>query len=243
MTGAEEIAVLMVGALLAAGVAGAAGFGDALVASAVWTHAFSPTEAAALVVATGLVIHAVSLAHLGQRLEPRRLAPFVAGGLVGVPLGVVALGRIDPEPYRLTIGALLIAYAALMLILGARRREVRAGGAPLDGGVGAVGGVLGGFAGLSGFLPTIWCGLRGWPRDVQRAVYQPYIALMHLTALAWLAGAGHVDGAFAARLAWCVPAVIAGTWIGHRLYRRIDERAFRRLVLGLLAAAGASLVL
>ena len=30
------------------------------------------------------------------------------------------------------------------------------------------GGVLGGFAGLSGVLPTIWSGLRAWPKARQR---------------------------------------------------------------------------
>ena len=28
--------------------------------------------------------------------------------------------------------------------------------------------------GLSGALPTIWCGLKGWGKDAQRAVFQPF---------------------------------------------------------------------
>ena len=45
------------------------------------------------------------------------------------------------------------------------------------------GGVLGGFAGLSGVLPTIWSGLRAWPKARQRGTYQPYVLTMHGLAL------------------------------------------------------------
>src|SRR5216684_4203861 len=50
---------------------------------------------------------------------------------------------------------------------------VKAGGAAADAGVGFLNGVFGGITGLAGILVTIWCGLRGWPKDVQRAVFQP----------------------------------------------------------------------
>ena len=50
---------------------------------------------------------------------------------------------------------------------------VRSGGAALDTGVGFLNGVLGGATGFAGILVTIWSGLRGWPKDVQRTVFQP----------------------------------------------------------------------
>ena len=48
---------------------------------------------------------------------------------------------------------------------------VKSGGAAADAGVGFLNGVLGGITGLAGILVTIWCGLRGWPKDVQRTVF------------------------------------------------------------------------
>ena len=48
------------------------------------------------------------------------------------------------------------------------------------------GGALGGVAGLSGPLPTIWCGLRGWSADTQRGVYQPFnLAILGLVLCAY----------------------------------------------------------
>ena len=103
--------------------------------------------------------------------------------------------------------------------------------------------MLGGFAGLSGVLPTLWTGLRGWPKDRQRGVYQPFIWLMHALTLANLALAGLLTTATGWRLLWCLPAIAAGSWLGLKLYHRLDERRFRRAVLALLLASGVTLVL
>jgi len=45
------------------------------------------------------------------------------------------------------------------------------------------------------------------------------------------------------RLLWCLPEIAAGSWLGLKLYHRLDERRFRRAVLALLLASGVALVL
>ena len=39
-----------------------------------------------------------------------------------------------------------------------------------------------------------------------------------------------------------LPALLAGTWLGLKLYGRIDEATFRKIVLGLLLTSGVLLV-
>jgi uncharacterized protein len=39
-----------------------------------------------------------------------------------------------------------------------------------------------------------------------------------------------------------LPILLAGTWLGLRLYGRVDEAGFRKLVLGLLLASGVALI-
>ena len=62
--------------------------------------------------------------------------------------------------------------------------------APAHAGVGFLNGVFAGLSGLSGVLVTIWCQLRGWPRDQQRAVFQPAAVATFLMTGAWAGGAG-----------------------------------------------------
>ena len=40
-----------------------------------------------------------------------------------------------------------------------------------------------------------------------------------------------------------LPVLLAGTWVGLRLYTRLDEAGFRRAVLGLLLISGLGLVM
>jgi uncharacterized membrane protein YfcA len=102
---------------------------------------------------------------------------------------------------------------------------------------------MGGIAGLSGPLPTLWCGLRGWSKDAQRGVYQPY----NLGVLGFTLGVYAVQGVVTARVLElaliCLPMTLLGVWLGLRSYGRLDERQFRNLVLWLLLASGAVLTM
>jgi uncharacterized membrane protein YfcA len=44
-------------------------------------------------------------------------------------------------------------------------------------------------------------------------------------------------------LAVTLPTMFVASWIGSRLYYRISDRAFSRIILGFLAAAGVILVI
>jgi uncharacterized membrane protein YfcA len=128
---------------------------------------------------------------------------------------------------------------AIEPILAARELPVIAwGGRAADGAVGLLGGVMGGVAGLSGPLPTLWCGLRGWSKDAQRGVYQPY----NLGVLGFTLGVYAVQGVVTARVLEltmiCLPMTLLGVWLGLRSYGRLDDRQFRALVLWLLLASG-----
>lgn len=237
-----EIAIILAGAFAAAFVAGAAGFGDALIAAAIWLQFFAPADAVPLIVACFFAMHVVMLALMRKRLDFRYFWPFLIGGAIGVPIGAQLLKIIEPGTFKLVAGAGLVVYGSVMLML-ANLPVITRGGRALDGVIGWVGGVLGGFAGLSGFIPAIWCTQRGWPREQARGVTQPYILAMHGMALGWLAVGGLVTSATTNRFLIALPAIALGAWIGVRLYGHFNDKRFRQCVLALLIAAGALLLL
>src|SRR5262249_41689947 len=111
-----------------------------------------------------------------------------------------------------------------------------------DGGVGSLNGILGGLPGLAGILTTVWCGLRGWPKDEQRAIFQPIgVAIFAMSGL-WLG----ISGAISTDTIWFfvigLPALLAVTWLGLRLYGHLDEAGFLKLLLVLLLVSGLALV-
>ncbi|MEQ8506421.1 MAG: sulfite exporter TauE/SafE family protein [Rhodospirillales bacterium] len=233
--------VVIFGAFMAAFVAGSSGFGDALVAAAIWLHVLPPVEAAPLIISTGIVLHVFLLLRLRRQLDFRRLLPFLSLGVVGVPIGTWLLQHLPAEPFKLAVGALLILYGGGLLIV-SNPPTVKRGGRGLDAAAGGIGGVLGGMAGLSGIVPAVWSGLRGWPREQARGVTQPFILIMHSLSLAAMAYAGLITPQLTQNFLYALPALVVGGLIGIGCYTRLNEERFRRIVLAILATAGVSLI-
>jgi hypothetical protein len=102
--------------------------------------------------------------------------------------------------------------------------------------------MLGGLTGLGGIVSTISCQWRGWPKDVQRAVFQPVLFVAFVVISMSQAVAGTVTKDTLMLYALGVPFMIAGLWSGFRLFGTIDDETFRKSVLGLLLFAGLSLI-
>jgi uncharacterized protein len=80
--------------------------------------------------------------------------------------------------------------------------------------VGLLNGILGGATGLAGIAVTIWCGLRGWPKDVQRTVFQPVGVSVFAMSAVTLGASGALDSdtlrLFAIGCRFCSPALGSG---------------------------------
>jgi uncharacterized protein len=111
-----------------------------------------------------------------------------------------------------------------------------------DGVVGLLSGAFGSSTGLAGVPVIVWASLRRWSKDEQRAVFQPVVVAVFMMTLIWLGGTGVVT-AETVRLFWIgLPAVLIGTWLGLKLYGKLDEAAFRLVVLVLLLVSGLTLL-
>jgi uncharacterized protein len=233
--------VILAGALLGGFVSGLAGFGTGLVAMGVWLQVLPPAVAASLVAICSVVSQIQTIRTVWHAIDFRRLWPMLAAGVLGVPLGVRLLADVDPGTFRLAVGALLVAFTGVML-LGGSRLVVRRGGAWADIVVGLGGGVLGGLAGLSGALPTMWATLRGWGKDRKRGVFQAFNLTVLASALVAQAAVGLIGASVLHAAIWALPGTLGGAWLGTHAYRRLSDHHFDRLVLGLLAASGVVLL-
>jgi uncharacterized membrane protein YfcA len=120
-------------------------------------------------------------------------------------------------------------------------KPVKAGVAA-DVGVGFLNGLVSGMTGLPGIIVTIWCQLRGLPKDVQRTVFQPTILLTLLINIASLAFAGAITVPTLKLYALGLPFMAVGAWCGLRLYGHLDDAAFRKIILVLLLVSGITLI-
>lgn len=236
------LAFVVGGALIAGFTTGFAGFGTGLVASGFWFHVLPAAAVPPLVALASVAGQVVGLVTVRNAFDWKRTLPFLAGGAIGIPLGVAALAAVPPFWLKTSAGALLVVYSLYQLLVRRRREIGDWGGHWADGMIGIGGGFLGGFAGLSAPLPVMWLQLRGGPTDSQRAIYQPFNLIVLALASAGMA----LDGQITAPVWWmalvCLPMTLGGAWIGARLYGAVSPRTFQRLVLCLLLASGGILL-
>ncbi|MSP66951.1 MAG: sulfite exporter TauE/SafE family protein [Alphaproteobacteria bacterium] len=232
-----DLVVFLVGTFSAAFVTGLAGFAFGMVAAGIWLHVLTPLQTTTLVLAYALLVQGYAVWKLRSTINLRRLLPFVIGSAIGIPGGIAALKLVPATYLRTGVGVLLILHSVYSL-LRPKLPEIKQAGSAGDAGVGFLNGLLGGSTGLGGILPTIWCGLRGWTRDEQRAVFQPTAVATFLMSLLAIGGVGLVAPDAVRLFLLGVPALIAGTLLGWALYGKLDDASFRKIVLVLLLVSG-----
>jgi len=237
-----EIPLFLFATFAGALVAGLSGFAFGLIAASIWLYIVDPVQTATLIIAFGLIVQGYSVWKLRGALDWRKLWPFVLSAALGVPAGVTILTWANPAHVRAGVGAFLVLYSLYALFRPAIA-PIKAGGAVADAGIGFLNGVLGGMTGLAGILVTLWCGLRGWPKDVQRTVFQPVAVAIFLMSALWMGARGAITADTIKLFLIGLPALLAGTWLGSQLFGRLNEAAFRRVVLALLLASGAVLMI
>jgi uncharacterized protein len=199
-------------------------------------------EAVRIMMIASIGIQAYSVAGLSHAIRWSRCVPFMLGGIAALPIGVhlLLLLNVQAQCYALVMGAALVAYGLFMLVR--RPGSIKPGDYPVaDALIGALGGITGPLAALPAVGVTIWCGMRGWDKVTQRAVYQPYILVMQVVALCALSLAPQHPSLDPALFVYALPG-LAGAVIGLRIFRRLSDLQFQQMVNLALVVSGIALV-
>ena len=234
---------LTVAAFAGALVSGLAGFAFSAVAGAILLHFFPPLEAVPLMMACSIASQGANLFLLRKTMQWKGSLVFIVGGVIGIPIAVYLLQNADTRMFRLGFGLFVALYATYALF----RPKIASPQLIENHGrnalVGFGGGLVGGLTAMPGALPTIWCDIHGVPKQQQRGLVQPFIAAMQLFALALMLSHNSVSSKVLVDFAICVPALAAGTAAGIILFGRVNELAFKRIILSVLLFSGLCLVI
>jgi uncharacterized membrane protein YfcA len=222
-----------------------AGFAFSAICGAILFHLFDdPLKVVQIMMICSVGGQALMVWSLRRDIAWPALLVFVAGAAAGLPLGLYILMTCKPVLYIHIVGGLLVIYAALMIF----RRPVvlRRQHALLDMVAGFLGGVTGGAAAFPGASVTIWCGLKGWSKERQRGVYQPFILIVQLIAIAAIAAVGqprfaHHSFDFSGVL--YLPAMLLGSSLGFACFKWLNDRQFALAVNLLLVVSGVSFLI
>src|SRR5712664_1595832 len=219
------IFLLLAGALAGGFVTGLAGFGTALMALGIWLYVLPPSTAVPLALVCSIVAQTSTLPSFWRSFDFKLVWPFLIGGLAGVPLGTMLVAHADPRVFKLSVGVLLLVFPTA-LYFNRRPIALSFGGRVADATIGFAGGILGGLAGLSGPLPTLWASVRGWGKDERRGIFQTFNWTILTAALCLQTGAGLVTPDIARFALFALPGTILGSWLGARTYRALSDKNF-----------------
>ena len=83
--------------------------------------------------------------------------------------------------------------------------------------------------------------MRGWNKDEQRAVFQPVMLAAIVMTVISLTASGSITGKRSNYICWDCPRFWPGSGSDFKLYGKLDDAAFRKVVLLLLLVAGFAL--
>jgi uncharacterized membrane protein YfcA len=234
---AAGAAIVLTGALAQ----GFLGFGFAIVAMIGLTLSRDLLHAAGVVNLTGILVAGSVLLALRREVLWRPALRMVPGVLVGVVLGVSALGSLDRDFMVRALGVTIIAISLWNLRAAAsvQRKE-----APLwDGVTGLIGGFLGGAFNTGG--PAIVAHLyrRPDPPQAVKATNQLIFLTMGLMRLPTASAKGQMTSSIWIEAGVMAPFVLVGLFAGIRLGRQISPAHFQRVSWLALGAIGSVLVI
>ena len=223
----------------------AAGFGAVLIAMPML--AFILPVSTAVAVTTALT--AITSVHLISR-EWRRVAwwhfaVMTFYSTIGIGLGYYFINLHDEHALRRGLGGFLILYALYAWttagaspVFPARWRRA------LAAGTGVAGGLLGTLFGAGvGPIYVIYFNALRMEREVFRVTMSSVVLLGGVARIAGYARLGFYETSSVLLIAIGLPLVLAGSWLGDRVIRRLDPRMFGRLVGGLIFLSGLALLL
>jgi len=233
--------IVAMGALAGGFVSGLVGFGTALTVLPIWLLSIQPTVAAPLAVICALVAQVLNLPFVWRSILWRILTPFLMAAFIGIPVGTFLLRYVSIDVFRLTIGFLLFFYSSVMLAK--RSSQWTINGSRIGNlVVGFSGGVLGGIAGLSGILPTIWITLHRWDKATKRGFFQGYNLVVLGVSVVFLWLAQYITVEVLNLLLVALPGTLVGAWLGRKTYANLNDDRFDLAILFVLLFSGLSLI-
>jgi uncharacterized membrane protein YfcA len=237
---AEILAAAIAIAFLAAACQSLTAFGFALVMVPLLSLAWEVKPAVVTSTVLGTLVLLPLLYEVRGHIRARRVVPMFMGSLVGIPVGVIVLERIDATALEVVVATVVIV-AALLVYLSPEvpfKRSLP----PLSFLVGSLSGALRAATSMGG--PPVVLYTLSFEREVERfrATLLAFFLPASLVTIAGLAIAGQISGDVLIASAVGLPAAVLGSLAGRWARVLVSEAVFRLVVLGVLFASSGAVL-
>ena len=234
-----ELAAAAVVAVVASFISGFAGFGLNLVMTPILALLFSPIEAIPVITVLGLVNVVRMLGGTWRHMDKREVVIMGLTSILTVPLGAWILSNVDAGLMKRVIAGVVLVFT-LILLLGWRYHGPR--NTATHAGVGLLSGVLNSGVGIGGPPVVLYQLARGGDPSVGRANLVGFFAILALVTIVAFLFSGALDVTAGIRSGLLAPFVLAGTWMGMKMFHPRSAPFYRRIVLGFLLCVSVMIV-
>src|SRR5512146_706705 len=213
---------------------GITGFGQGLIAAPVAFVLFDKSTALTMLVVAGIILNWYLAATVKARLHLKTLYILLAGGVLGLPVGLMIARAISLSALQLAVGSISIVSASVLLLYKVRLRRRPA----YSLAAGFASGILQTSTALSGPPVILLLAEENTAKQTMRKLLPAYFLIMGVVAAGMfvpadlLSGKGIIIGLIAA------PLVIYGGYVGNNETRKIHQKFYRLLVMCAVLATG-----
>ena len=237
--------IFILGAICAGFIQGLTGFAFGLVAMSFWAWVLPAQFCAPLVVIasfSGHILASFAEPHHSSSFGYQIVLPYLIAGVIGLPLGIYLLDFIQQDLFRLGLGLFLCIWSPLML-LQPQFSYFKQLGSRSDSLIGFAAGILGGIGGLSGALPSVWMMLKQLPKAQQRYISRHFNFALQIFTLIGYAYSGHLQQVSWLHAVILIVSIAIPAMLGAKLFYKISEQQFKKILLCLLFCSGMLLLL
>lgn len=229
-----DILIFALVILVASYFQGITGFGQGLIAAPVAFVLFDKRTALTILIVAGIILNWYLVATIKARLHLKTLYILLAGGALGLPIGLIVARSVSLSTLQLAVGSVSVASVLALLFYKVRlhRRPAYSLAA------GFASGILQTSTALSGPPVILLLAEENTAKQTMRKLLPAYFLIMGLVAAilfipAGLLGSrGIIIGLIAA------PLVIYGGYVGNDETRKIHQKFYRLLVMCSVLATG-----
>jgi uncharacterized membrane protein YfcA len=235
----SSLIVTMAGVFAAAVLRGFTGFGFGIAAVPLLSLTLPPARVVPLVVTLQLVVGVAGLRSAVHECDWPAVRLLSPGLVIGVPVGLLILTTLPPNPVRLTIGV-VIALSVLLI-----QRGVRLPPNPsrvISFGVGLVSGIINGLASMGGPPVVVYLLAVGHTAARMRATAIVYFMLSAGVAFVPMAAHGMITRDTLTWTAASLPVLFGGSRLGTWGFTRAKARHHRMVALMTLSALAVVLI-
>ncbi|XMB85595.1 sulfite exporter TauE/SafE family protein [Mycoplasmatota bacterium WC44] len=228
--------IIFIGALIQ----GMTSFGSSLFALPLLLYFLDVKEIVPLLATYNLFMNTLIFRKIGKDANLKSISPLLITAIIFTLVGAFALKGLDTKYIKITIGIMMLITSTTSLFgLKVLFKKPEKLFIP----VGMVSGLLNGSTGMSGPPVLLFLSNQNVEKNVFRSTLTSYFLVLNVISITTYAFTKIYNNDVLKLVVLYLPALISGTLIGIKLGNKINEKLFKKIVLGFVFVMGILLLL